>query len=198
MNEITALILCGGESKRMGEDKGLINISGKCLVEYVIANVKNLCSEIIIVSNNPDYAIFGYDVWKDVFPSKCPMNGIYTGLLKSDTKWNLVLSCDAPFASPGLLTGLINNIRDDVQIVTPFINGRYEPLLCLYSKDVMGEMEKMLNAGDFSLVNLIQKMPHLEWDVVKEFRDFTAENLLNINSRGDLEKFIELIESKTQ
>ena len=55
--DITGIILAGGKSTRMGTDKGFLKFNGKSFIEYSIAALKPLVSQIIIVSNNPDYDI---------------------------------------------------------------------------------------------------------------------------------------------
>ena len=60
MKTITGIILAGGQSSRMGSDKGLISFNGSLFIEHVIKALKPLVKNIIIVSNNPDYDTFGY------------------------------------------------------------------------------------------------------------------------------------------
>src|SRR6202008_2205785 len=97
--EITAIILAGGKSSRMKEDKGLVYFNGKMLVEHVIASAKKMTTRIIIITANPAYRQFGYPCTEDEMKEKGPLGGIFTGLVHSSTKKNLVLGCDLPFLS---------------------------------------------------------------------------------------------------
>ena len=117
--KFTVIILAGGKSSRMGTDKGLVLMNEIPMIERVIKTVKKAgLSEIIIVSNNTEYKQFGLPVFPDVIPDKGPLGGIYTGLLKSSTVKNLILSCDVPFINETVLKLLIRNgLKSKVTIV---------------------------------------------------------------------------------
>ena len=96
---ITTIILAGGKSTRMKEDKGLIHFNGKMLVEVVIDAVKKITTNIIIITSTPAYKQFGCTCIEDEIKEKGPLGGILTGLANSSTKKNLVVGCDMPFLS---------------------------------------------------------------------------------------------------
>ena len=98
MKEIQAIILAGGESRRMGSDKGMLKKDGKPFVQSIIEAVKPLTARIMIISSNKDYKRFGYPVYEDIVKGKGPVGGIYTGLNHSRYEYNLVLA--ATFHSP--------------------------------------------------------------------------------------------------
>ena len=64
----TGIILAGGQSSRMGKEKGLIQWKGKTLIENAIAILSPLCEHIFISTNNDHFDSFGYPVVGDLFP----------------------------------------------------------------------------------------------------------------------------------
>ncbi len=89
--KVTAIILAGGKSSRMGADKGMQKLFGKPLVSYAIGELYGLCDDIIIRSSSAEYAGFGYKLVADEFPGIGPMGGVYSALRQSETNDNLVL-----------------------------------------------------------------------------------------------------------
>ena len=63
--QATGIILAGGKSSRMGEDKGLVLLNGKPMIQYVIEALKEVVSDIIIISNNASYNKFRVPVYSD-------------------------------------------------------------------------------------------------------------------------------------
>ena len=80
---LTGAILSGGESSRMGTDKGLIRYKDKYLVEYGIEILKQLCKQVYIGTKNIKYEIFNLPLLPDEYPNLGPIGGIYTALKKS-------------------------------------------------------------------------------------------------------------------
>ncbi len=98
----TGIILAGGQSSRMGKEKGLMRWKGKTLIEHAIAILSPLCENIIISANNDHFDSFGYPVVGDLFPGCGPMGGIFSVLTKSETLNNLVIPSDTPFVTPDI------------------------------------------------------------------------------------------------
>ena len=100
----------------MGSEKGLVLLDGKPLIAYIINALEGLVDEVIIVSENTAYDVFGHKRVPDIIAESGPIAGIHTGLVNSGTEDNLVLSCDVPLVSKSLLQRLIdtNKKEDDV------------------------------------------------------------------------------------
>ena len=129
--ELTGIILAGGKSSRMGEDKGLMSFKGKAMIQHIIDAVKPLVSTIVIIANNKDYEQFGYPVYEDIIKGKGPLAGIYTGLTHSKAEKNMVLSCDVPFVNGEILKLLIEACKD-VDVAIPEKNNRTHQLIGVY------------------------------------------------------------------
>ena len=125
--EMTAIILAGGKSSRMKQDKGLILLQGKMMIEHIIEKAKEVTESIIIITEDPAYLQFGLPCFADTFPGKGPLAGIYSGLLHSSTVKNLVLGCDTPFLSGRILAALRDHCDTEDALVTEHI-GKAEVL----------------------------------------------------------------------
>ena len=182
----TGIILAGGESSRMGSDKGLLNLGGKPLINYAIEALSGLCSDIIISSSSSAYQEFGFQVVKDEFPGIGPMGGIYSALRQSKADANLVLSCDLPFVTKELLSFILKN-ASGFQVAVPWQGNRhYEPLCGFYGLSVLDEIRACIQRGNFKLPDLFEEIK-INRLVISESLDFYHEDLFfNVNSKHDL------------
>jgi len=186
-NEITVIILAGGKSSRMKEDKGLVHFNGKMLVEHVIEAVKKITPGIIIITTNAGYKKFGYPCLEDEIKYKGPLGGIYTGLAHSHTDRNLIVGCDMPFLSETLLTTLINNYRDEDVLMTEH-KGMAEPLCAVYRKSCAAYLSLQLEQNQLKITNALAglKTRVLSFDSEEWFK---GNELANFNSIEDLKKY---------
>ena len=180
--ELTGIILAGGKSSRMGEDKGLMFFEGKPMIEYIIDVVKTYVNNIIIIANNKKYEQFGYPVYEDLIKDKGPLAGIYTGLNYSETDNNLVLSCDVPFVNSSILKLLIDNCSE-VDVVIPEKEERTHQLIGIYNKSCSEIFEKELENDQRKLKLAIEK---LNYKVINA-NTIEAKVFNNINSKDDIE-----------
>lgn len=133
--KISAVILAGGDSRRMGEDKALLEIQGKTLLELLVDEVRPYVSEVIISTNRKE----AYDFLRDVIfvedyqKGEGPLGGIISSLEQASNDWSLVLSCDMPFFKGGVIPYLLER-SDDCYCVVPWREGGFEPLMALYHK----------------------------------------------------------------
>ncbi len=179
--KLTAIILAGGKSSRMGQDKGLMLFNEKPMIQYVIDGVKPLVNEIIIIANNNQYQKFGYPVYQDLIKNKGPLAGIYTGLTHSTTTKNIVLSCDVPFVSQQLIQELINHCND-VEVVIPEKNKITHQLIGVYDKSCTVIFKKELENNQLKLKLAIEK---LNYKIV-DANHIKAKLFTNINSKDDI------------
>jgi molybdopterin-guanine dinucleotide biosynthesis protein A len=184
---ITAIILAGGKSSRMGTDKGLMDLNGKAMVEHVLASVRHITNNIIIVANNNKYNRFGYIVYKDILKNCGPMGGIYSGLTYSTTENNLVISCDIPFISNKLLQYVIKN-SNGYDVAVPVHNGKLEPLCAIYSKKCVQKLKDLLLKKELKMHDALSNF-HVKKVVISPQQNFYSEKLFqNINSKDELKK----------
>jgi molybdopterin-guanine dinucleotide biosynthesis protein A len=184
--KVTAIILAGGKSKRMGENKALVPLLGKPLIRYSIDLAVKFTADILISANNRDLDHFGFPVIRDVVDVKAPLAGIHAGLLASATDWNLVLTCDMPNVSVELIRLLLNSLDDSLRMVVPCHDEFLEPLCGFYHKRIIPVMESNMKAGKLSMLDLPGLVPHR----LIEIKDLPSDEITwlfrNMNERGDL------------
>jgi molybdenum cofactor guanylyltransferase len=184
--EVTGIILAGGESSRMGTDKGLSVLCGQPLISYAIQVLSGLCDNIIISSSSGSYQKFGFPVVADDVSGIGPMGGIYSSLKHSNTEKNLVLSCDLPFVSKELMNYILQQ-GEAFEVAVPWEGGRhYEPLCGFYTVSILERMNAFIQKGNYKLPDLFEQIS-INRLVINSDLDFYKDNLfLNVNSKHDL------------
>ena len=195
--EINCIILAGGKSVRFGHDKILEKIGTASLLEKVISCVNPLSNKIIIVTSKE--RSFGQlakhpkiSVVSDILPGQGSLGGIYTGLVKSDSIYNLVVAADMPFLSESLLRYMIK-ASDGFDFILPHIGEWYEPLHAIYSKNCIDPIKSILEQGHKVIVKLFDyvKVRYIEAEEVDRF-DPKHLSFFNINTKEDMERAIML------
>src|SRR5689334_16554621 len=108
--DVTAFVLTGGKSTRMGEDKaGLRLPSGMTLLEHALATCGAVAGQVGIVGPRTRYASYAWagEIVEDIFPDRGPLGGIHAALSVTQTDWNIMLAVDVPGASAMLLRWLL-------------------------------------------------------------------------------------------
>lgn len=178
---IGAIILAGGKSSRMGQDKGLMLLNNKPMIVHLLNTVKTITNDIIIVSNNAEYAQFGFDVKEDLIKNAGPLAGIYTGLTFSKHNKNIVLSCDVPFVSQKLLHFLIeNSVNADVTI--PINAEKTHQVIGVYDKSCINIFKDELQHNQLKIKSALNKVT---LNVV-DANAFSSKEFLNINTPIEL------------
>jgi len=133
----SVVIQAGGESRRMGQDKGLMPFLGRPLVERVARRLQVLADEMLITTNNPAaYAFLGLPCIPDRLPGRGALGGLYTALSAASGEAVAVVACDMPFVSAGLLEyarGLLFSTPAD--LVIPRSQGGLEPFHAVYRRE---------------------------------------------------------------
>jgi len=191
----TGIILAGGKSSRMGQEKGLVRLGGKRLIDIAVQQLSSVCKEILISSNGDSFSDLGIPVIPDIKPGIGPMGGVYSALLKSQTELNLVLSVDLPFVNEGLLNYLIDSSRD-YQVAVPWSGQEhYEPLCACYHRSVLPLMEEFIQKGNYKLPDLFRQVRLNAIPVHAQLPFFHEALFMNINTKDDLYSAGKLINS---
>jgi len=110
--------------------------------------MKPFVGEIIIVSNNSNYDAFNYKRVEDIIENSGPLAGLYTGLYHSETKYNLVLSCDIPYIHGNVLSQLIERFDDTLEAIQIESEGKTMPLVAIYKKQCLHQCLDLLQHGE--------------------------------------------------
>ncbi len=183
--QITAIVLAGGKSSRMGIDKGTMLLNDKTMIEHVFEAVKPITNKIIIIANNSNYNVFGYPVFKDVYADCGPIAGIYTGLINSNTKKNIVLSCDIPFLSTKLVEKLVGYNKNYDMLLTR-INQHVEPLIGIYNKRCSEFFRERIEKKEYKIQDIIA---HVKTEILDVDGNEFSSAITNINTITDFNKY---------
>src|SRR5512137_1012273 len=125
---VSAIVLAGGQSRRMGRDKALIDYQGRPIIAHVIDTLRTLTDDVVVISNRSDlYSSFGARVAPDYDPPCGPLGGLAAGLQAMTAELAIVVACDMPFLNVNLLRWLID-LADGYDAVVPQSGAEYEPL----------------------------------------------------------------------
>lgn len=183
---VTGIILAGGRSRRLGMDKGLLRFRNKQLVEIAIERFKKICDQILISSNSVIYEGFNLPVVPDSAKDCGPMMGIYSCLKESPTPLNLVVSVDTPLVPAGLYREMIRILKNEQVIVPDHGGGHFEPLIGLYTRDLIPLMETFFRQNRYALPDMF-KQARFKGLAVGPFFPFSNPLMfMNINTTADL------------
>ncbi len=178
---ITGIVLSGGRSSRMGQDKSLMILNGKPLIQYAIDTIKPLCDKVVISSNFNNYDFTGCEVWPDEMDVQAPITGIYSCIKQSPTEVNLVISCDMPLIQTMLFEYLLT-FANNHDIIVPTHNKYFEPLCAIYKKSVLPAMEISINKHDYKLMTFIKSTSYLPIEITEDLTVYTSAMFLNVNT----------------
>jgi molybdopterin-guanine dinucleotide biosynthesis protein A len=156
---ISAVLLTGGKSRRMGKDKATMQFRGVALWEIQLELLRGLQFERIFVSgqNDPPWRPMDAEFVPDAPPSRGPLSGIAAALSRVTTDYLLALGIDIPFMTQTYLQELCPRIKPGRGVV-PIIDNRFEPLAAIYPRNAQVDFAEALVGSDFSLQSLIRKL----------------------------------------
>ncbi|PWA07728.1 molybdenum cofactor guanylyltransferase [Flavobacterium laiguense] len=186
-NKITAILLAGGKSQRMGTDKGSLHLNGKTFIKHICDALQPIVgSNILIVSANKEYDVLGFSRVEDIVENKGPVGGLYTALAASKTKINLVLSIDVPMVSTELLQWLIES-HNETDMVTQTKSGdKTSPLIGVYDRSMRIVFGEHMAGNQLKLRQVIEDVKHQTIEVPEKW----SNQLQNINTQEEYQNLI--------
>ncbi len=185
---LTAFILAGGKSTRMGADKAFVPLHGRPLLARVLELAHAVTADVRIVGSAEKFASFG-PVVEDIFRDSGPLAGIHAALRNSSSDLNLILAVDVPFVSAEFLHYLVARAQDSAAVVTvAHAAGGWQPLCAVYRREFAGTAEAALRAGHFKIDALFNTVPtQVIRETELEEAGFTVSIFRNLNTREELE-----------
>lgn len=117
MVEVTGIIVAGGRSSRMGQDKALLRLGGVTVLERIAAVLGQVTKRVIAVTRDPEqYRELGLEMTADLYPGLGPLSGIHAGLSASNTEWGIVVACDMPLVQPEILRALLSHVTSGAAV----------------------------------------------------------------------------------
>jgi molybdopterin-guanine dinucleotide biosynthesis protein A len=191
----TAIILAGGESKRMGFDKQFLSVNNEYFIDKIVEVLEKEFKQIIIISNTPKIYKDRYSqVYKDKIKNIGPLGGIYTGLSYSDSEYSYIVACDMPCINISYIKYMKNILlksNDCDAIITKYKNW-IEPFNAIYSKSLINKLEEYLKSDRKSINSFLKKseVVYIEEDIAREY-SYNWDMFRNINDLKEFRKYCE-------
>lgn len=184
--EMTAIVLAGGESLRMGKDKAFMEFKGKSLIQRTLDTLIPLFNDrMIIAKKREPFLSFGVPVYVDIYPDGGPMGGIYTGLFQSKGPV-FAVACDMPFLNPEVIRFLTEKLNHFDAVVLKSPDGLH-PLHGVYSRGVLPSMEKLLKKREVKMMDFLKRINTLVIPVAEiRHLDPDLKCLTNINTPEEM------------
>ena len=174
------VILAGGKSSRMGQNKALLNYRGETFIKSIIHQVEPLGCPIYISGKQRTYETFGLEIIEDQFADQGPVVALSTCFNAIDADNVLVLSCDVPQITTSDLRLLVEAHEGDMTMYES--DGRKMPLVAIYNRSSFSHFHTSVQRGERRLFSVLEE---LKTTVIKY-----NGVLHNVNTPNDLEKII--------
>ncbi|MBI4790227.1 MAG: molybdenum cofactor guanylyltransferase [Chloroflexi bacterium] len=206
-SSVSAVILAGGKSRRMGRDKSFIEFEGRPLIARVIERVSALSDDVIVVTNDaPAYEPFGTRLVADVYPGKGSLGGVYSGLLAARHDRVFAVACDMPFLNLDLMRYMIA-LASEFDVVIPRAKDpsgkakrstRPHPFLAkeidlhpthaVYAKSCLASIQARLLADDLRIIGILESVSvRVVEEIEIDLFDPKHLSFFNMNTPHDLD-----------
>jgi molybdopterin-guanine dinucleotide biosynthesis protein A len=188
--EVTGVLLAGGKSRRMGEDKRYLVMGGETLLERGLGVLRSVFQEVLVVIAQ-DSPPVGVDakVVRDLVPECGSLGGLYTGLMQATTPCIFVVACDMPFLDQAVIAQFTSR-RATADIVMAKLAARLHPMHALYGKRCLPVLEQMIQARQLKIQEVVSHAS-LRVQYVTETDlssiDPSGRSFQNVNTPADFE-----------
>jgi len=179
---VSAYIIAGGKSSRMGFDKRKIKIKNSTFIETTIQKAAAVTNhDVTLVGNNLD-EFQNFRVISDYEKDKGPLSGIIAALSDSKSDWILALAADVPLLNETDLSKLIDAIDPNYEMIGYKSSKGIEPLIAIYSSKLKDLFIDQFDKGELSIQRIMKKINHKLISPDKE------NSLFNVNDQNDLHR----------
>jgi molybdopterin-guanine dinucleotide biosynthesis protein A len=190
---VGGIVLCGGQSSRMGRPKAWLPIAGERMLPRVARVLGHVVAPVTVVAApGQDLPTLPADVEivRDDRPGRGPLEGLAAGLaaLRDRADAAYLSSCDVPFLRPAFVTRLIDLLGDHV-ICVPHVDEHHHPLATVYRTEVLDAVRRLLAENRMRPFFLFDMVPTrvVEASELVDV-DPLCDSLRNLNTPGDYEQ----------
>ncbi|HWV34018.1 MAG TPA: molybdenum cofactor guanylyltransferase [Thermomicrobiales bacterium] len=187
MLPVSAAILTGGKSRRMGEPKALLRLepAGPTLIERVVGTLRAVAEDVFLVGR-PDWpppdALAAMRMVED--DRQGAADGLIAALAGARHELCIVTACDMPFLDAGFLAEMIAIARDRGRSVLARDDTGRHPLHAVYRRVDLPQIRQDVSAGDRSLIRLCEAIEAIPMDTGRDRA--RGWSVFNINTPDDL------------
>ena len=188
--DICAVILAGGQSRRMGFNKALLDVGGQPLIRILTNRIRSIADHILISSNDcSSYEFLNFPVVPDRYLGHGPLAGLHAAMLRQNSSLYIVLACDLPNLQAAFLRRLITLAEGYDAVIPRTRDGLAHPLCAVYRRTCLPSVEKALLRGIYKVIEIfLDDALSIRW-VGPEEGGFKDDDLANINTPEDLHRF---------
>lgn len=164
--DIGVMLIAGGQSSRMGQDKRFLTLGGCTMLEELMRKTRQqpfveryLCGGTVHEDLQALCQEYGMELLADERRNAGPLEGLRTGLARLQADYALAVSCDMPLLDYAVLKPLLDAAQGELAVI-PVVKGRRQPLAGLYHRDILPKVEAALEQGDYKLGKVIDSVPH--------------------------------------
>ena len=184
--KVSAIVLSGGKSSRMGEDKCDLRYNGETLLNLQIDKLKRIGTEDIVASGYRGKDCKAKVVEDEIM--KGPLSGMLKGLQAIKNDRAFVISVDVPLVREESIKKLINySLEKDLDIVLVRHGGKREPLIGVFKKELISKIEDIIKGDKYSVMKLVDECSYEYFDIEDD-----DEYFLNINYKDDYDKLLKV------
>ncbi|MHB1131275.1 MAG: molybdenum cofactor guanylyltransferase [Chloroflexota bacterium] len=193
---ISAAVLAGGSSERMGTDKSNLIIGGQTLLERAVEAALCVSSDVLVVGRSLELHKPGVRSVADLRPGWGALSGVFTALSLAHHERCLVLACDMPFVDWHLLRFLVA-LDTSSDVVVPRLGTLLEPLHAIYARSCLGPIQQLMAAGGKRIFDFFPKV-RVRYVDASEMADIASLErvFLNVNTPADLQSALMLAENE--
>jgi molybdopterin-guanine dinucleotide biosynthesis protein A len=197
---ISAVILAGGQSTRLGEDKSFLLLGGEPLLARVVRQLSALSDDLIVITNDAtryEPLALPARLVPDERPGVGALMGLYSGLQAARHSYALAVACDMPFLNLSLLRYMVP-LAEGYDVVVPHADGFLEPLHALYGQGCLPAMRRALEQGRRQIVSFFGdvRVRRMEQVDVDRF-DPLHLSFVNVNTAQDWARVQDLFKSRS-
>ena len=189
-NEVAGVLLAGGKSRRMGEDKRFLIVGEETLLERGLRVLRSMFQEVLVVIAQDSTPLrVDARVVRDLVPECGSLGGLYTGLMQATTPWVFVVACDMPFLDQAVIAQFTKQ-KVVADIVMARLAARLHPMHALYGKRCLPPLEQMIQARQFKIQELVSHVSlHVQYLTEADLFtiDPSGRSFQNVNTPADLE-----------
>ncbi|HKC70067.1 MAG TPA: molybdenum cofactor guanylyltransferase [Terriglobales bacterium] len=195
---MTAFVLAGGKSSRMGADKALLELRGQTLLQRALQLARTVSEDVRIVGAREKVGEFA-PVVEDKYPDRGPLGGIHAALASTGSDFNLILAVDLPFLENRFVQHLVTEACASGAVVTlPRAGGGLQPLCAVYRREFAVLAEQALAAGRNKIDTLFAQttVRIMEEDELARFA-FSPAMFDNLNTQEEWERARQRLQPKS-
>ena len=187
--DVTGVLLAGGKSRRMGQDKRLLSVGAETLYTRSLSVLRAIFERVVVVvAQDSPLVASDAPVLRDVIPHCGSLGGLYTGLKEARTQWVFAVACDMPFLDPGTIRHF-TSLKGEGDVIMAKLRNGFQPMHALYHRNCLPIIESLIHAQDFKIHRLADH-PALRVRIVTPEElsrvDPEGRSFYNVNTPADL------------